>query len=151
VGSTFDRETSVMDRASFTLKLNEIICELSHLGIIGSNDLLLVGNTETESRNKVHDEKNEAGSEERVSKTSAATCELISELDIVVVQPSTRDHGEAIKMSYVVSSKESGQDVADETTNTMGSENIDGIIDIHIVLEFGSEIADDTSNDTEDN
>jgi hypothetical protein len=53
---------------------------------------------------------------------------LVAELDPVVVEPASGDLGEAIKMCYIVSSEECGEDVSDKTTDGVFSEDIKSII-----------------------
>ncbi len=56
----------------------------------------------------------------------------------MVIEPTTGNNGEAIKMSYVVGSEEASKDVANKTTNSMFSKDIKSIIDAENELELGS-------------
>lgn len=68
----------------------------------------------------------------------------------MVVEPATGNDSVAIKMRYVVGSKEGSQDVADETTNTVDSENVKSVVASQEVLQLCSVVASNTTNDTED-
>lgn len=54
-----------------------------------------------------------------------------------MVDPSTGDNGEAIKMRYVICGEEAGEDVTDQATDGVLSEDIKGVIDAEDELEFG--------------
>lgn len=82
--------------------LNVVISKLSNLGIVNTHDLILLGGSKTETGNEVKDEENEAGAEERVGKTTDGVGQLVSKLDVVLVEPSSGNDGSAVKMSDVV-------------------------------------------------
>lgn len=99
-------------------------------------------------------------------------------MDIVLVDPATGDDGEAIKRCDVITIKRlalftksnqtrfeswaakdtrqdlrcenAGQQVTDNTTNTVDSEDIQSLINTHHKLELSGKVATDATNDTED-
>ena len=68
-----------------------------------------------------------------------------------MVEPATGDYGEAVKMCYVVCGEESCQDVADETPNSVHSEDIERIINAKNKLELRGIVGTCGSDDTIDN
>lgn len=130
--------------------LDVVICKLSNLGIVNTHDLILLGRSKAETRNEVDNEENDAGADERVGKTADGVGQLVSELDVVLVEPSSRNDGSAVKVRNVVSSKETSKEVPDETTNTVNSINIKSIINAHDVLELGTVVASSSTDDTKD-
>ena len=79
-----------------TRQLHVVVSELANLSIVYTQDLRLLGSAEGEARNQVHEEEDQAGSAERVDAAGGGVCELVAELDPVVVEPAAGDHGEAI-------------------------------------------------------
>jgi len=134
-----------------TGQLNVVVCELANLCIINTQDFGFLASTERETGDQIHDEEDEAGSTERVGTSGDRISELVAELDPVVVEPATRDLGEAIKMCYIVSSEESCKNVADETTNGVFSENIKSIIDTEDEFELGCVVSSCGTDNTIDN
>ena len=73
---------------------------------------------------------------------------MVSELDVIPIEPAARDLGEAVEVRDVITvavrlvralnrmismgysrSEESSQEIADDTTNAMYSENVERVID----------------------
>jgi hypothetical protein len=75
---------------------------------------------------------------------------LVAELDPVVVEPATGNHGEAVKMCYVVCCEEGCEDVADKTTDGVHSEDIQRIINAKNELELSGIVGTCGSDDTID-
>ena len=92
---------------------------------------------------------------------------MISELDPVVVEPAAGDDGIAIEMGNIVTSiqleisrmdlveerlrsKESSQDVADESTNTVYSEDVKSVVTTKKILQLCSVVACDAATGTKD-
>lgn len=86
-------------------QLNVIVGKLAELGVVKTKELLLLGDTKGETGNEVQHEQDDAGSDKGVRETGNAICELVTKLDVVVVEPSTWNLTEAIKMCYVVTVK----------------------------------------------
>ena len=82
--------------------LDVVVGELSELGVIETQLLILGADAEGQTGDKVEDEEDDACHDERVRETGNAVGELIAELDVVVINPPTRDNGAAIKMGDVV-------------------------------------------------
>ena len=92
-------------------EFNEYVCvwkgertysKLANFGIINTHNLIIFGSTETKSRNQINDEKNDTAAEKGVCKTGDRISKLVSELDVVVVNPATTNFGRAIEVGYVV-------------------------------------------------
>lgn len=132
-----------------TSKLNIVVGELSNLGIIDTKNLCLLGGAKGKSWDEVHDEENDAGSEEGVGSSRYGVSQLPAKLDPVVVQPSSWDGSCAVEMCYVVCGEEGSEDVSDETTDGVLSEDIKGIIDTDEELELGGVVGSCGSEDTE--
>lgn len=122
---------------------------------------------ETETGDKIHQEENKAGSSKRVRETSGRVSKLVAQLDVVVFEPASGKAAVAVEMDDVVTRKmsvsdaqigilplnirceEAGQDVANDTTDRMYREDIQGIIDTDEELELRCVIAGSSADDTE--
>lgn len=76
--------------------------ELSNLGIVHTKNLSLLTGTETETRDEIHDEENYAGSSKGIGKSSDGVGQLVSQLNIVVIEPTSCDDSVAIEVRYVI-------------------------------------------------
>jgi len=83
-------------------QLHIIISKLPDLRLIQPQHLLLHIHPQTQARNEIHQEEDDAGAEEGVREAGHAVGELVRELDVVAVQPAPGDHGEAVEVGYVV-------------------------------------------------
>jgi hypothetical protein len=90
------------DVAGVALELNVVVGELAELAVIKTHLLLLGADAKAKTGDEVHDEQDDAGHDEGVRETRHAVSELVSELDPVVVDPTTGDDGNAIESGYVV-------------------------------------------------
>jgi hypothetical protein len=84
-------------------QLHIIVSKLPNLRLIQPELLLLHINPQTQSRNEVHQEEDDAGPEEGVREAGHAVGELVGELDVMAVEPAARDDGQAVEVGYVVS------------------------------------------------
>jgi hypothetical protein len=105
--------------------------------------------TEIESGNLVEDEEDEACDSEGVSEDGAAAGELVSQLDPVVVDPTAWELGETVKSGDVVSGEETGENVSDEATNTVESEDVETVVNLDEVLEVEGKVAGSGGDDTD--
>jgi len=131
-------------------QLHVVVSELSDLSIVDAQDLGLLGGAEGEAGNQVHDEEDEAGSTKGIDHSADGIGKLVTKLDVVLVEPSTGDLGEAIKVRYVVGGEETGEDIADETANGVDGEDIESIVNSEEELELGGIVGTSGANDTED-
>lgn len=131
-------------------KLNIVISELSELGIIDTKDLGLLGGAEGKAGDEVHDEEDDAGAAEGVGETSDGVSELVSELDPVTSDPASGDLGGAIEVGNVGSGEDTGEEVTDDTANTVLSEDIKSVVDVDEELELGGVVAGGASDNTVD-
>ena len=123
-----------------SLDSDVVIGEFAHLGIVDTNNLSLFVATETEERNVVHDPQNNGlrkehgtirrfntrgrvtpthGHDEGVRKAGHRVCQLNSELSVVVIEPATRNHRNAIGTRDTCLSKKTSQHVANYSTNSV--------------------------------
>lgn len=80
------------------LQSNIIIRKLAHLIIVHPDDLSLLGlDAHAEAGDEVHDPEDDGGHDEGVGKTGGGVGELVSELDVVVVEPTAGNYGDAIE------------------------------------------------------
>jgi hypothetical protein len=84
------------------LLLNEVVCEFTNFGFIDTCDFGFLGRAERETWNQVHEEEDDAGHAERVTEASHAIAELVGELDVVVVEPSTGNESDSIQCRNVI-------------------------------------------------
>lgn len=131
------------------LLLDKVVCKLSDLCLVDSEHLLLLGRSERQSRDQVHDEQDNASHSERVGDSCTAVCCLVSQLDPVVVQPTTWNRTHAIERRDVVGSEESGEEVADYTADAVLRKDIESVIDLQPVLDLRGIIASRRTDDTE--
>ena len=81
---------------------NVVVSKLANLSIVNAHDLILLGSTQAETGDQVEDEQDDAGAEERVGKARDRVSQLVTQLDIVVVDPATVNFGRAIQVRNVV-------------------------------------------------
>lgn len=62
---------------------------------------------------------------------------MVAELDPVVVEPATVNDAETVEMCYVICGEEGSKDVANQTSNSMFSEDIERIVNAEDKLELG--------------
>lgn len=63
--------------------------------------------------------------DEGISKASSRVCQMLWELDPVVVKPTAWNDGEAVETSYAGLSEQGGEDVTNNTANGMGSKDLE--------------------------
>lgn len=76
--------------------------KFTNLGIVDAHDLIFLGCAQAETGNEVHNQKNNAASNERIRESRHGVSQLISELDIVVVDPASWNHCGPVEASDVV-------------------------------------------------
>ncbi len=153
--------------AGMSLELDVVVGELAELGVIGADVLLLGLDAQAQAGNQVHQEEDDACQDERVRETGDGVGDLVPELYVVVVDPATGDHAEAVERRYVITigalvkgyqidtrwgykrGEKTGEQVSDDTTDSVDGENIESIIGAHEELEFGSDVAADSTDNTE--
>ena len=116
----------------------------------------------------MHDPEDDGGDDEGVGKAGDGVSELVGKLDVVVVEPSSRNLGEAVEARNASLGKETGQEVTNDTADAVSSEDlgrgvssrepseggeetyIEGIIVAEHKLELGRKIADGAAKETEE-
>lgn len=66
------------------------------------------------------------------------------------VEPTAVNHGRAIEGGYVVGGEQTGQEIADEATDSVDGKDVERIVNVKQELELGGIIAGDGSDDSED-
>lgn len=150
-----------------TAELNVIVRELSELTIVETKLLLLGRYTQAEARDEVHEEEDETRHEEGIREARNAVSNLVSELDVVAVEPATGDHAEAVEVRDVVTEyvcqycgegtrfadeysrcKQASQQVTDDATHGMLGEDVQAIVNANPELDLCCQIADNGPNNT---
>lgn len=72
----------------------------------------------------MHDPQDDGGDNERVGKAGNRVSELVSELDVVVVEPASRNLGETVEASNASLGEEASEEVTNDTADTVSSENL---------------------------
>jgi hypothetical protein len=118
-------EAGVVGRvAELSLDSNVVVRELAHLRIVDAEDLGRVVRAETETRDEVHHPEDDGGDDERVRHACDGVGGLVAELNPVVVEPATTDDAEGVVGGDTLLGKEAGQEVTDNTSNGVRSEDL---------------------------
>ena len=80
--------------------------KLANLSIVDTQNLILFRGTQAESRDEVENEQDDAGSEEGVGSSRYRVGKLVSQLDIVMIDPAAGNRGSTIQVRYVITGKE---------------------------------------------
>lgn len=67
--------------------LDIVVGKLAQLAVVAANGLVLCAHAEGQTGDKVHEEEDEAGEDERPAEGCADAGELVAELDVVAVDP----------------------------------------------------------------
>ena len=116
-----------------------VVRELAHLRVVHAEDLGLLVAAHAAPGDVVHDpeddrlrrrtsacgrfERKGRGThrhDEGVAQAGHAVGDLVAELDVVVVEPATRDLGRAVEAGDARLREEAGEDVADDAADSMG-------------------------------
>lgn len=120
---------------------------LTNLGVVGSKQLLLRVETQSNKGNKVHEVQDDAGHSKRVRNGGGASSKLVAELDVVLVEPAAGNGG-AVKSGNVVSSKETSENGSHVATNTVEGKDVETVINLDQVLEGSGVVAGNSSDGT---
>jgi len=139
--------------ANLGLKTHIVVCELAHFSIIDTDDLgfFVAAETEVAAREVVHEPENDSGHNEGVGQARNRIGELVTQLDPMMVQPPAWDDSESIEAGDTSLGKEGSQDVANNTADSMRSEDIESIVIMENKLDLSSKIANSASGHTEKN
>lgn len=125
---------------------NIVVCPLAKEGVVDADNLLLLGTPETESGDKVHGPKDDGGDDQGPRETCKSVGDLVSKLDVVVVEPTSWDDCDAVKASDGSLCKESSEDAADESSNSVRSKDVKCVVGLEEVLERSGQVAADGSD-----
>ena len=64
------------------------------------------------------------GHDEGVAETRDGVGDLVAELDVVVVEPAAVDFGDSVEAGHALLCEEAGEQVADDTADSMGGEDL---------------------------
>ena len=130
------------------LEADVVICELAHVVVVHANNLSLLSRAHAEEGDEVHDPEDDRGHDEGVGEASGRIGELVAELDPVMVEPAAVNHGNTVEAGNRRLREESGKDVADDSADSVDSEDIESIIVVEEELELGSDVASSSANNT---
>lgn len=128
-----------------------VVRQLTNLTSIKTPNFSLGIHTERKTGNLVHNEEDQVGDGEGITHASETISNLMTDLNPVLIEPATRNDGNAIESSNVGLGENTGKNVTNETTNAMDGEDIKSIIIIEGVLQLAGEVANDTTDDTKCN
>ena len=74
----------------------EAYSKFANLSVVHSENLSLFTSTEMKSRDKIHNEEDDAGSTKGIGKPGERIGKLVPKLDIVMIEPTARDDGKSI-------------------------------------------------------
>lgn len=100
-----------------------IIREFTHLGIVDPQYLGLLVDANAEVGDEMHDPEDDGGHAEGIGETGDGVGELIAELNVVVVDPASWNF-EAIEGGDARLGEQGGEEVANDTTDTVRSEDL---------------------------
>lgn len=118
------RSTLVVDQSSLRVETDVIVGELTQFCLVDANDLRLLGVAESEEGDEVEDPAEDGRHDERIRHTGDRVGDLVAQLDVVVVDPPTRDLRQAVQAGNGRLSKEPGEDVTADTTDGVGRKDI---------------------------
>ena len=73
---------------------------------------------------KIAEKKETYGDNKRVRNTSGGVGQLICKLNVVLIEPATVDHGDAVESCYASLSEDSGEEVTNDASNSMTGEDL---------------------------
>jgi hypothetical protein len=82
--------------------LDIVVRELAKLAIVETNLFLLGADAQRQTGNEVHEEQDDAGHDKRVREPSHTVGKLVTELDVVLVDPATGNLGKAVQTGNVI-------------------------------------------------
>lgn len=91
----------------------------------------------------------DSGHDKGVSETSGQIGHLVTSLYPVVADPASGDVGDPVKAGHRALSEETRKEATDHAANTMGSEDIESLINPNEEFELGSKVTGDGSNRTD--
>ena len=119
--------------------------------------------------NVIDDEHDGISHSENVKPNDDGVAELDTDLDKVSIDPSSRDDGETIVSgdgSYAIEknqksnrkktteertlSKDAGEDETDDTSNTVTSVDIHGVVEVEVAFEGREDVGEDRGDDTDE-
>lgn len=111
--------------------LDVVVGELSVLIVIHAEQFGLLVGTELETRNHVDDLGQDRRDDKRVGRGGDDECNLDVELLVVLVQETTRDEAgvDTVETNDVVGREEAVEEEADNATDVMLGEHVEGVVD----------------------
>ena len=73
---------------------------------------------------KIAEKKETYGDNKRVRNASGGVGQLICKLNVVLIEPATVDHGDAVESCYASLSEDSGKEVTNDASNSMTGEDL---------------------------
>lgn len=100
---------------------------------------------------QVQDEQDQSCHDKGVAASGDRVGQLVAELDPVVVDPASANHGDAVQVRDVVGSKEGSEDVAHETADAVHGKDVESVVDLKQELELGAVVGKGCAENAERN
>lgn len=123
----------------------------SDLSEIDTQRLVLLARSEVAARDAVDGEQQDERNHKRPTETGSRVGKLITKLNPVLVDPTTRDRSGTVKRRNAVVGKDTSKQVAHNTTNTVSSKDVESIIVTEKVLETSGKVASRTTEHAKGN
>lgn len=89
-----------------------------------------------EARDQVHDEQDDARSDEGVRASGKRIRKLVPDLDPVLVDPTPRDLSDPVQSRNIVRSEEGRADVSNKATHAVDCKDVEGVVDTEEELQL---------------
>lgn len=110
--------------------------KFADLCIVDAQNFGFFTRTQVETGDQIHDEQDETRPDERVRPSGKRIRKLVSDLDPVLVEPSSVNLGDPVQTRNVVRSEEGRADVSNKTTHAVDRENVEGVVDTEDKFQF---------------
>ena len=101
-----------------------VVRELAHLRVVDAEDLGLLGRAQAHAGDEVEEPEDDGGHDEGVGHARDRVCDLVAELDVVVVEPAAGDGRAAVEARDAGLGEEACEDVADEPADGVRGEDL---------------------------
>ena len=101
-----------------------VVRELAHLGIVDTEDLGLFVAAHAHAGDEVEEPEDDGGHDEGVGHARDRVCDLVAELDVVVVEPAAGNGRAAVEARDAGLGEEACEDVADESADGVRGEDL---------------------------
>ncbi|KAH3677356.1 hypothetical protein OGATHE_000830 [Ogataea polymorpha] len=142
--NTFDRSHWLWDIDSGLL-----VSKFADLSSISTQLLFLLAQSDLEEWNSVKNQQEDGSDNKRPCVDGDTGCQLVAELLVVVVEPSSLTRDTIVSSNDVVCSKQTGQHRTGKSTNTVKTPNIQTVVNSNHVLDVNRVVASNCSESTD--